>query len=69
MSATANVPPRLVSANARFTGRSWALERIEEWLDSGTSLLVLTGDPGTGKSALAAWLVGVGPPPSGRRLT
>ena len=64
MTETPKVPPRLVSANARFTGRSWALERIEEWLASGTSLLVLTGDPGTGKSALAAWLVGVGPPPA-----
>jgi hypothetical protein len=62
--APTEVPPRLVSGNARFTGRSWALQAIDEWLAAGTSLLVLTGDPGTGKSALAAWLVGAGPPPS-----
>lgn len=59
-----DVPPRLVSGNALFTGRSWALEKVNDWLATGTSLLVLTGDPGTGKSALAAWLVGVGPPPT-----
>lgn len=61
--APPDVPPRLVSANTRFSGRSWALQRIDEWLAGDTSLLILTGDPGTGKSALAAWLVGVGPPP------
>ncbi len=58
------IPPRLVSGSTRFTGRSWALEAVDAWLAERTSLLVLTGDPGTGKSALAAWLVGAGPPPA-----
>ena len=60
------IPPRLVSGSTRFTGRSWALEAVDAWLAAQTSLMVLTGDPGTGKSALAAWLVGAGPPPERR---
>ena len=62
--AAPDVPPRLASANKRFSGRSWALQRIDEWLAGDTSLLIITGDPGAGKSAMAAWLVGEGPPPS-----
>ncbi len=42
-----------------FTGRTAALERVVRWLESPAegSLLVLTGDPGSGKSAVAARIV------------
>ena len=43
---------------ARFVGRRWLTDRIDAWLadPSGQRILWLTGQPGAGKSALAAWL-------------
>ena len=43
-----------------FTGRRAALREIVQWLEqpsSGGSLVVVTGDPGSGKSALLGFLV------------
>ena len=43
-----------------FTGRHAALKVINEWLtqpSSGGSMVVVTGDPGSGKSALLGFLV------------
>jgi AAA ATPase domain len=42
-----------------FTGRAWAFEAIAAWLDrlGGPRVFVLTGEPGSGKTALAARLV------------
>ena len=41
-----------------FTGRKWVFAEIDRWLadSAGPSLLVITGEPGVGKSALAARL-------------
>lgn len=42
-----------------FTGRHRELARVRDWLDGDESLLVVTGEPGAGKSALlgvAVWL-------------
>jgi hypothetical protein len=40
-----------------FTGRGWALERIADWLDGGSEpVLLVTGVPGCGKTALADWM-------------
>ena len=41
----------------RFVGREWIFERIDGWLgeDAGPRVWWLTGAPGVGKSALAAW--------------
>lgn len=36
-----------------FIGRAWALGRVDAWLAAGSPSLVVTGDPGTGKTALA----------------
>jgi hypothetical protein len=48
----------------QFTGRAWLLSRILNWYENSTErMLLLTGDPGTGKSMVAAWLAGSGPPP------
>ncbi len=48
----------------RFAGRLWAVDRMLAWLRvPDTRFFVLTGEPGIGKSALAAWMVGHGPLP------
>ena len=57
-------PTRVAAAMPRFVGRAWILPKILHWWDSSnerTALLV--GEPGTGKSCLAAWLSGLGPSP------
>src|SRR5512146_3136675 len=42
---------------ARFSGRTWVFERIDQWLaNSQTRYLLLTGEPGSGKTAIAARL-------------
>jgi hypothetical protein len=58
------VPITIAEKAKGFTGRVWALDQVAEWLDGGAErFLLLTGEPGSGKSALAAWLAGTGDPP------
>jgi hypothetical protein len=41
----------------RFTGREWLFEQIDRWLQQGNEqFYLLTGEPGVGKSAIAAKL-------------
>ncbi|MBM4025289.1 MAG: NUDIX domain-containing protein [Planctomycetes bacterium] len=42
----------------RFTGREWLIRQIDRWLDKPDESRIywLVGDPGVGKTALAAWL-------------
>jgi tetratricopeptide (TPR) repeat protein/8-oxo-dGTP pyrophosphatase MutT (NUDIX family) len=42
----------------RFTGREWVFRKIDEWLGTPNAPPVfwLTGKPGVGKTAIAAWL-------------
>lgn len=42
----------------RFTGRRWLFKKIEAWMadPEGATVLWICGGPGSGKSALAAWL-------------
>jgi len=42
----------------RFTGRQWVFDRIDAWLSDAKSSRVfwITGKPGVGKTAIAAWL-------------
>ncbi len=58
--------PRTVSDNlSHFTGREWILPELLRWWDQEeTRFFVLTGEPGTGKSMLSAWLAGCGPLPA-----
>src|SRR5512145_2674807 len=57
--------PKEVAENIKhFTGREWLLPRILEWFDhSDKRYFLLSGDPGTGKSMVLAWLAGFGPEP------
>jgi energy-coupling factor transporter ATP-binding protein EcfA2 len=43
---------------AAFTPRDWVVSAIQDWLSdhSGTRFLLLTGQPGSGKTALMAQL-------------
>ena len=42
-----------------FTGRVWLLDELAGWVDdpTGSRVFLITGDPGTGKSAVIARLV------------
>ncbi|HEX7276509.1 MAG TPA: hypothetical protein VF244_03980, partial [Acidimicrobiales bacterium] len=57
--------PAVIGQNAAgLVGRAWALRAVADWLATGTErLFLLTGEPGSGKSVLAAWLAGAGPTP------
>jgi hypothetical protein len=58
------LPKRIAENIDRFTGRVWLLPRLLEWWDRGDErIFLLTGDPGTGKSMILAWLAGYGPEP------
>ena len=43
---------------ARFTGRQWVVKRLHAWLadPQASRVFWITGKPGVGKTALAAWL-------------
>jgi energy-coupling factor transporter ATP-binding protein EcfA2 len=46
-----------------FSGRKWVLDQIVRWLSNEQRrFLIITGEPGCGKSAVAAWLAGAGGP-------
>ncbi len=59
------IPAVVGQRAAGLVGRVWALRQVAEWLDTGSErLFLLTGEPGAGKSVLAAWLAGSGPVPA-----
>jgi hypothetical protein len=58
-----------------FSGRNWVFERIDEWLahNGGSRFLLFTGEPGSGKTAIAARLAqfsagSTSPPPNCPKL-
>src|SRR5215203_2298907 len=58
------LPERVRDNLHHFTGRAWLLPRVLDWLqNTGDRLFLLAGNPGTGKSMIAAWLAGAGPLP------
>lgn len=58
--------PELVAKNIdHFAGRTWLLPALVDWWhDSKQRVFLVTGDPGTGKSMLIAWLASHGPLPA-----
>lgn len=62
--ARPEIPPKIEELIHEFEGRAWLLPRIAEWLDEGSErIFLITGAPGTGKTMIAAWLLGLGPDP------
>jgi hypothetical protein len=52
------IPARAAAAANRFVGRDWIVGQIRDWAETGGErFLVVVGEPGWGKSTLAAWLV------------
>lgn len=54
-----SIPAEIAERAADFTGRRWVLNEVLDWIDHGTErFFLITGEPGSGKTALAAWLAG-----------
>lgn len=64
MSASAvqqvEIPLELAQRAAEFSGRTWVLDEILDWINGDGRYLFCIGEPGSGKSALSAWLCGEG---------
>ena len=59
-----DIPKDVVARASGFVGREWIVRAIDDWLTSGPErYLMIVGEPGWGKTALTAWLAGVGPIP------
>src|SRR5262245_5692908 len=64
MTAEDHRPERVRESIPLLIGRRWVLQKLAEWWDHGAErLFLITGDPGTGKSMIMAWLRGFGPEP------
>ncbi len=62
--STITIPSEIAERTKEFVGRDWVVDHVCDWLKTGTEqVFLLTGEPGSGKTALAAWLAGVGPVP------
>ena len=62
------LPARVEQNIEQFVGRTWLLPVVDKWLKKPKErLLILAGDPGTGKSMIAAWLAEAGPKPEGSK--
>ena len=58
MSGILNFPAFIADRTRDFIGREWVFAKIDRWLadHDGPSFFILTGEPGVGKSAIAARL-------------
>jgi energy-coupling factor transporter ATP-binding protein EcfA2 len=58
------IPNDIARRAENFAGRLWVLQEVLDWLDKGTErFFLITGEPGSGKTTLTAWLAGAGIPP------
>lgn len=59
-----NIPQEIAARADNFAGRTWLLDKVLTWAEAaGDRFLVISGEPGSGKTALSAWLLGAGPLP------
>lgn len=60
--ARSEIPARIARNIGLFVGREWLLPHLLEWFErSDERIFLLTGEPGSGKSMVSAWLAGYGP--------
>jgi hypothetical protein len=60
-----DLPKHVADRIGAFRGRRWLLGPLLEWWEQSVDrIFLLTGDPGTGKSMILAWLAGFGPLPA-----
>ena len=52
---------------AHFTGRGWVFARLDQFLHQPPGVFLLLGEPGTGKTAIAAQLALAAAAPAYRR--
>jgi hypothetical protein len=58
------LPPDIAERASDFVGRRWVLDQVVDWMEHKVErFMLITGEPGSGKTALAAWLAGAGPLP------
>lgn len=57
MKSIQGIPTELVRQSESFIGREWAMAEIAAWHETDEPLLVVTGEPGVGKSTLMTRLV------------
>ncbi len=51
------LPDQIEKCISQFTGRTWLLPHLIEWLEqTDERMFLLAGKPGTGKSMITAWL-------------
>jgi hypothetical protein len=63
------IPEEISERAVGFTGRLWVLSEVLDWIDHGSErFFMITGEPGSGKTALAAWLAGAGDAPASEEL-
>lgn len=49
--------PEIARYTSGFTGREWLKKEVENWLiNSKNRVLIIIGEPGIGKSSIAAWI-------------
>jgi hypothetical protein len=59
-----DIPDKVNKRIAEFSGRAWILPQLVDWFENRYERhFLITGEPGTGKSMLVAWLAGHGPVP------
>jgi hypothetical protein len=64
VTARSQLPITIAANIEHFTGRTWLLPEILQWIEqSDERIFLFTGGPGTGKSMIMAWLAGAGPSP------
>ena len=63
-SATLDFSAYITERTRDFTGREWVFKTIDDWLANpkGPQYFILTGEPGVGKSAIAARLIQIRKP-------
>jgi hypothetical protein len=59
------LPSHVQKSIGEFTGRTWLLPRIRQWLEKTSDrVFLVSGKPGAGNSMISAWLSGKGPAPN-----